>query len=202
MCAARYARYSISGGAGGPVDVGDLLQTISLSAVAITIGLSVVQNRHVAAQTREAVQQSRLAQSDLKQAAHLNTVANSSLYLAQLASSDPGMLEWFLASRGIPPATAEINKRYMLMYLRMEVHETTYIAYLDGALHKDVWGGWERVIELDLATAEFRAVWAVVRDSYAQRFGDYVEALIKASRPGPAGSGGTGIRSTGPAPTA
>lgn len=165
------------------MSLADLLQTVSLGAVAITIGLSAIQNRHAAAQSREAAQQSKLAQSDVKQAAHQNTVGHSASFLASLATSETDLLAWFLQSRGIPPASVKTNLRYMLMYLRMEVHETTYLAHLDGALPGDVWGGWERVIALDAATSEFRAIWPIVSDSYAARFGEYIDSVI--SRTGP-----------------
>jgi len=35
----------------------------------------------------------------------------------------------------------------------MDVHETTYVAHLDGAIAEDVWVGWRHVIALDSATA-------------------------------------------------
>jgi hypothetical protein len=110
-------------------------------------------------------------------------VGNGSRVLATLITSEPDLLAWFLESRGIPPGSAETNKRYLLMYLRMEVHEASYLAHLDGSLSDDVWSGWRRVIELDSATPEFLAIWPVVRDSYSARFGQYVNETIARRAP-------------------
>lgn len=166
------------------MSLADALQTISLVAVAITIGLSALQNRHAARQTREIARQSTLAQNALAQAVyHQTIVGQGSTYVTNLLTNEPELLAWFLRSRGFPPATAEINKRYMLLFLRLEVHEASYLAHLDGTLPDDVWLAWHRVIELDAATVEFGVVWPVVRAMYSARFVAFLEGLTRIPAP-------------------
>jgi hypothetical protein len=158
---------------------GDLVQTITLVTVAITIALS-------ARQSREAARQSALAHNALGQSAHQTMVGHGAAYLASMMTDEPELIAWFLATRGIPPASAVTNKRYMLMFLRMDAHEATYLAYLDGSLQPDVWAGWRRVIELDAQTPEFRTVWRVVSDSYSRRFVELLDRMLAACEPGSA----------------
>jgi hypothetical protein len=165
--------------------VADLLQTISLVVVAITLALSARQNRHLARQTRETVHQSILARSALSRSTQQELIDQGTDYLGVLLTVDqPALLTWFLASRGIPPAPDEINRRYLFMFLRMDVHETTYLAHLDRALPEDVWIGWRHVIALDSATDEFRVVWPVVRPAYSARFASFVDELMASSAAG------------------
>ena len=163
----------------------DLLQTISLAAVAITLALSAIQNRHVAKQTWETVRQNTLAHSALSRSAHQGLVDQGTHYLGVLLTSEqPELLAWFLTSRGIPPSTSEINRRYLFLYLRMDVHETTYLAHQDGALPEGVWEGWRQVIALDGATAEFGVLWPIVRSAYSAPFVSFVDELVASTKDG------------------
>jgi hypothetical protein len=160
------------------VRLSDILQAVSLLAVAITLALSVIQNYYSSVQTRQLARQSALAQSALVQASHQALVLGNSGVLANLMTRDQDLMAWFLASRGIPVGAPEANRRYMLMFLRMEVHEATYLAHLDGTLHADVWEGWRTVIELDTRTPEFRTVWQIVGNTYAARFAVFVNGIL------------------------
>lgn len=151
----------------------DLVQTATLAIVAITVVIS-------ARQSREAARQSAFALNALRQDAHQTMVGHSAGYLTTLLTGEPELLSWFLKSRGIPVVSDEINKRHMLMFLRLDAHETTYLAYLDGSLPEDIWSGWHRVIELDAQTPEFRAIWRVVEDTYSARFAALIDDMVRA----------------------
>jgi hypothetical protein len=161
------------------VNLADLVQTVSLATVATSIVLSALQNRSVAAQTREVARQSTFASAALSQSAHQTIVRHGSGVLANLLTSEPDLLSWFLTSRGIPLASPEENKRRMFMFLRMEVHEANYLAYLDHFLPDEVWLGWERVVRLDVATPEFQTIWGTVGETYSLRFAVFIDELIK-----------------------
>jgi len=166
----------------------DLLQTISLAAVAITLALSAIQNRHLAKQTRETVRHNTLAHSALSRTAHQGLVDQGTNYLGVLLTSDqPELLAWFLQTRGIPSSTSEINRRYLFLYLRMDVHEATYLARLDEALAGDVWAGWLQVIFLDSSTPEFDVLWPIVRSGYSARFVSFVDELVASTKDGRSG---------------
>jgi hypothetical protein len=156
------------------MSLADWLQTLSLVIVAATVAITAWQSRHVAAQSREVTRQSALAATALGQAAHQTLVGHGAGYLSSMLSDEPDLLAWFLASRGLPTGDPEANKRYMILFQRLEVHETTYLSYVRGLLSEDVWRGWRRVIELDAATPEFTVVWPIVADTYSRRFGGFV----------------------------
>jgi hypothetical protein len=160
------------------MDLGNLLQSLSLVAVAISLVLSARQIRLAGKQTREAAEQSELARSAMLQRGHHSLVSQGTGSLEGLLFGQPELLAWFLASRGIPPGTDELNQRYLLIYLRMDQHEVNYLDYLNDGLPEEVWRGWQRVISHDVRTAEFQTVWSVVKDQYSERFVTMVDGTI------------------------
>ena len=159
----------------------DWLQVLSLLAVAGSLCLAAVQTRAVAVQARETTRQTQFTGRELAQTAHLGLVGHSSDALTFLITDEPQLLDWFLASRGIPTGDAEHNKRLMFLFIRADIHEANYIGYVDGSLPADVWQGWVEVVDSDVATAEFRVIWPVVRRYYAARFVTFVDERLGAA---------------------
>jgi hypothetical protein len=160
------------------ISAADLIQAISVVAVAVSVVLLALQNRSVARQTREAAKQTALATASLGNAAHQALVGRASDALTFLITDEPDLLRWFLRSRGIPDASADENKRRMFIFARIDVHEANFVAYLEGLLSEELWTGWRKVIEADAATPEFVTVWKAVHPFYSARFRELIRGVL------------------------
>jgi len=164
------------------MNLADLLQGGSLVAVAVALVLTARQNRHLGAQTRQAIRQSALAGDSLAQTGHHSLVDQITHNTTALIGTDPELCAWFLGSRGFPPASADSNKRYFLLFTRLDSHEAIYLSHVDRSIGHEVWLGWRTVMELDAATPEFAEIWPAAKVSYSPRFAEYVDGVLAQQR--------------------
>ncbi|GLW31522.1 hypothetical protein Areg01_44620 [Actinoplanes regularis] len=162
----------------GPVKLADVLQVISLIAVAVALFLNYRQARETARQAREAARQVELSTAALRQDSYRQLVTHGTSANQTLLAGNPGLLGWFLASRGVPTGTHEENLRHMFVFWRMDSHEEIFRSHAAGQLPGDAWQAWRNVIEADAALPEFGTVWSRVRPQYTRDFADFVDTLL------------------------
>ena len=157
----------------------DWLQVVSLAAVVVALLLNYRQARETARQAKEASKQVAISVSMSKQEAYRQLTNYGANFNAILFQSGDDLLSWFLSSRGIPVGSHEQNLRSMYMFVRMDVHESVYLSHQDSFLDDNAWGAWRRVVEADVSTPEFRAVWQAVAEHYVAAFGVFVDTMIR-----------------------
>ncbi|MGC9671243.1 hypothetical protein ACNTMW_32450 [Planosporangium sp. 12N6] len=156
----------------------DVLQIVSLGAVATALFLNYWQARETGRQASEASKQVQLSSSILQQESYRQLTTYGANFNTVLFGANKDLLDWFLSSRGIPVGSHDENLRHMFMYVRMDVHEAIFTSHQSGHLAENAWGAWKNVIETDVATTEFRTVWRAVESHYIDEFAAFVTALI------------------------
>jgi hypothetical protein len=160
------------------MDVPGSLQIVSVLSVAVALFLNYRQARETARQAREATRQVELTAAALQQDSYRQLVTHGTSLHETLLAGNPELLDWFLATRGVPTGTHQENLRHMFMFWRMDSHEEIFRSHAAGQLPGDAWAAWRKVIEADAATAEFRTVWAEVRPQYTPDFGRFVDTVL------------------------
>ena len=156
----------------------DTLQIISLGAITVALFLNYKQARHTGRQATETSKQVQLSASIVKQDSYRRLTDYGTTFNAVLLSGNQDLLAWFLASRQIPVSSHDMNLRHMFMFVRMDVHQAVYVSHTSGDLEENAWASWLKVIESDVATAEYRTVWRAVNDHYIVEFATFITALI------------------------
>jgi hypothetical protein len=156
----------------------DWLQIISLLAVVVALLLNYRQARETAKQATEASKQVTVSTTMMRQDAYRQMTNYGANFNAILFQSGEDLLQWFLASRGIPTGTHEQNLRHMFMFVRMDVHESVYLSHKEDFLEDSAWEAWRQVLLADAATVEFRAVWRAACLHYVGDFRSYVDSIV------------------------
>ncbi|WP_433785035.1 hypothetical protein ACQPX6_01835 [Actinomycetospora sp. CA-101289] len=91
---------------------------------------------------------------------------------------DPVLLEWHLRARGYPTSSHEENKRRLYLLVRLEAHESNFLAWQQKLLNTETWAAWERLLRADTRIKEFRDVWPSARQLYVKSFAEEVDRLI------------------------
>lgn len=177
LTGARYVEDSGGDPWGWQVAVVDWLQLVSLVIVATALMLNVLQIRHLARQTEETSRQASAATTALRQAAYQSILAGQT-NIVSLYLHSPSMIEWHLASRGYPVGSEEENWRSISTLIRLNSHESTYLAYAAGLLDEDIWSGWVNVMTTDFAVPEFVTLWPLAKRFYARSFATFVDAEV------------------------
>jgi hypothetical protein len=156
----------------------DWLQLASLATVTVALFFSYKQTRDLSQQSSETAKQAAASASALQHSAHRQLSLFGADSHEYLFATQPGVLSWFLASRGIPLGSHEDNLRSSFMFQRLDVHESAFLWKMNGILSDDIWGGWQAVVVADAATPQFRKVWRAVRQQYARAFTEYIDTLV------------------------
>jgi hypothetical protein len=156
----------------------DWLQLASLVTVMVALVFSYKQTRDLSQQSTETAKQAAASATALQHSAHRQLSLFGADSHEYLFTAQPGVLAWFLASRGIPLGSHEDNLRCSFMFQRLDVHESAFLWKMKDVLSDDVWSGWQAVIVADAATPQFRKVWRAVRLQYALTFIEYIDALV------------------------
>jgi len=160
----------------------DLLQFISLMTVAVTLLISVAQNRENARQTRQLADQTRSLIKSVEQAAYQAANANVDTIRA-FCENDQDMLRWVLAGRGYATSSHQDNKRIFYVMTELQWHERNYLGYRSGSLSADLWAACREVLKSDLAMPEFQLVWPRHKRFLAKPFVEYVDTQLAPVRP-------------------
>lgn len=155
------------------MNLGDVVQVISLLAVIMALLLSVWQNR-------EAARQSASALASLRQATHEELVRYGADFTYDALIRDGELLAWFLASRGFTPSGEVENRKRLFLWVRLDMHEANYHAFRIGAITEDVWQDWLPSVVLDLAMPEAPEVWKTVRSVFSAKFVVLVDDVLAA----------------------
>ncbi|MBG0562970.1 hypothetical protein [Actinoplanes aureus] len=164
------------------MDLSDALQTFSLAAVAVALLLNYRQARATGMQAAETAKQVQISSSLLKQEVARNLDHYATEFNVPFLVSDERLLAWFLGTRGIPIGSHTENLRSLFLFNRIDVHASTYAGYRSRLLEEDVWNGWRRVVELDVATPEFQVLWPHVRDQYSSQVVELIETVLREQR--------------------
>ncbi|WP_328475121.1 hypothetical protein OHA21_17575 [Actinoplanes sp. NBC_00393] len=156
----------------------DVLQIISVLAVAVALMFNYRQARETGRQASEAARQVQVSTSILKRDVDRQLEHYSTEMLASFLTPDPKLLEWFLATRGISAGTHEENVRRLFLFVRTDVHAFAYGSHRSDQLAEESWTAWLKVIQLDFATPEFQALWPAIRDQYTADFAAFVDAVL------------------------
>jgi len=97
-------------------------------------------------------------------------------------AEDPELLAWFLASRGFRSNSVVENRKSLFLFVRLDLHEANYHAFLTGAVTEDAWLAWLPTMKLDLAMPEMPRVWNAVRGVFSATFVSLVDACIAEMR--------------------
>jgi len=159
----------------------DWLQVLSIAFVAVALLLNVLQMRYLARQTNETSRQAVAANTALRQAAYQNMIAGQAEYRSLYINS-PSMTKWHLASRGYETGSDEDDRRTLYTLVRLNSHESSFLAHAAGLLDDDVWHGWINVIRTDFEVPKFNAVWSHAKQFYARSFVAFVETEIVTKR--------------------
>ena len=167
----------------------DVLQVISVLAVAVALMFNYRQARETGRQANEAARQVQVSTSLLERDVDRQLDHHSTELLASFLTPNPRLLEWFLATRGIRTGTHDENLRQLFLFVRTDVHSFAFDSHRSAHLDDDSWTAWRNVIRLDFATPEFRELWPTIRDQYTADFVTFVDAEL--DRPDPAAQDAT-----------
>jgi len=145
------------------VKIADVVQTVSFLIAVIALLLSLWQNKESARQTASAL-------ASLRQTTREEVVRHGADFTYEALADDPEQLAWFLASRGFPPNREVENRKNLFLWVRLDMHEANYHAFLTGAITEDVWLAWLPTMKLDLAIPEIPRVWNAVRGVFSATF--------------------------------
>jgi hypothetical protein len=155
----------------------DWLQILSIAFVVVALILNFLQMRYVARQTSETARQAIAATTALRQAAYQNMISGQADYRSLYIDS-PSMTRWHLESRGYETGSEEDNRRTLYTLVRLNSHESSFLAHEAGLLDDDVWHGWKNVIKTDFQVPKFVAVWSHAKQFYARSFAAFIENEI------------------------
>jgi len=115
------------------------------------------------------------ASAALEQGATREYVRRGADFTYEALSGDPELLAWFLETRGFPIGTDFENRKMLLLWVRLDLHQANFDAHRDGHLSEELWSEWLPTFRADLATAEFPPLWKAGRELYTTDFAAVVD---------------------------
>jgi hypothetical protein len=167
---------------GKVIAISAVVQAVTLAAAFGALVISIWQGRAAASQSKEAARQSALASASLQRGSFQELVRHGADFIFEALHQAPALLEWFLGSRGLQGATDLENKKYLFLFVRLDMHQANYVAHRDGHLSGELWLEWLNTLRRDLTMAEFNAVWVAVKELYTVGFAALVDDEIAKSQ--------------------